>query len=91
MKSTNAPVDIADYNRLQGNVNAYGANHGLMVSLGDFTRAVRNENERSYFQIRLWGPDDLVEKLLETYDDLPDDIRTEIPLRNRRILVEAEE
>ncbi len=91
VKSTNAPVDIAEYNRLQGNVNTYGADHGLLVSLGDFTRAVRNENERSYFQVRLWGPYDLVDKLLETYDDLPDDVRAEIPLRNRRILIESEE
>lgn len=91
VKSGRSAVDIADYNRLQGNIGSYGADHGLMVSLGDFTRAVRNENERTFFQIRLWGPNDLVDKLLETYDDLPDDIRSEIPLRNRRVLIETEE
>ena len=91
VKSTSGPVDIAEYNRLQGNVHTYGADHGLLVSLGDFTRAVRNENERSYFQVRLWGPQDLVDKLLETYDDLPEDVRGEIPLRNRRVLIEEGE
>ena len=90
VKSGRNAVDLADYNRLQGNIGSFGADHGLLVSLGDFTRPVRNENERSFFQIRLWGPNDLVEKLLETYDDLPDDIRSEIPLRNRRILIETE-
>ena len=91
VKSGRTPVDLADYNRLQGNIGSYGADHGLLVSLGDFTRSVRNENERSFFQIRLWGPNDLVEKLLETYDNLPEEIRSEIPLRNRRVLIEAEE
>ncbi len=90
VKSGRNAVDLPDYNRLQGNIGSFGAEHGLLVSLGDFTRPVRNENERSFFQIRLWGPNDLVERLLETYDDLPDDIRSEIPLRNRRILIETE-
>ena len=91
VKSGRSALDIADYNRLQGNVGGYGADHGLLVSLGDFTRAVRNENERSFFQIRLWGPNELVDRLLETYDELPDDIRSDIPLRNRRILIETDE
>ena len=90
VKSGRNAVEIGDYNRLQGNIHSFGAEHGLLVSLGDFTRAVRNENERSFFQIRLWGPYDLVDRLIETYDDLPDDIRSEIPLRNRRVLIETE-
>ena len=90
VKSGRNPIDLPDYNRLQGNIGSFGADHGLLVSLSDFTRPVRNENERSFFQIRLWGPNDLVERLLEAYDDLPDDIRSEIPLRNRRILIETE-
>lgn len=53
VKSGRNPVDIADYNRLQGNIGGYWADHGLFVSLGDFTRTVCNENERSFFQIRL--------------------------------------
>ena len=90
MKSGHNAVILSDYNRLQGSIGSFGAEHGLLVGLGGFTKDVRNENERSFFQIRLWGPNDLAEKLLETYDDLPDDIRSEIPLRNRRILIETE-
>ena len=89
-KSGRSAVDIADYNRLQGNIGSYGADHGLLVSLGDYTRAVRNENERSFFQIRPWGPDEPVDRLLETCDELPDDIRSDIPLRDRKILIEME-
>ena len=90
VKSGRSPVDLPDYNRLQGNIGSFGADHGLLVSLGGFTKPVRNENERSFFQIRLWGPDDLADKLVETYEGLPEDIRSEIPLRNRRVLIEIE-
>ena len=89
VKSGRGAVDLPDYNRLQGNIKTYGADHGLLVSLGDFTRTVRNENERSYFEIRLWGPEELVDKLLETYDKLSETIRQDLPLRNLRIPVET--
>lgn len=91
VKSGRNPVDLADYNRLQGNIGGYGADHGLLVSLGDFTRSVRNENERSFFQIRLWGPFDLVDRLLDVYDALPEDIRSDIPLENQKVLMERED
>jgi restriction system protein len=91
VKSGRNAVDLADYNRLQGNIGAYGAEHGLLVSLGDFTRSVRNENERSFFQIRLWGPREIADRLVETYDALPADIQSELPIRRRGILIETEE
>ena len=91
VKSGSTPVGLPDYNRLQGNIRGFGAQHGLLVSLSDFSSVVRKENERSFFEIRLWGPHELVEKLLETYDSLPADIRADIPLRSRRVLVESED
>lgn len=89
VKSGLHPVDLPDYNRLQGNIKSFGADFGLLVSLGGFTSTVRNENERSYFQIRLWGANDLVDKLLETYERLPDDIQSAIPLRTMKVLIET--
>ena len=86
VKSGGSPVDLPDYNRLQDGIGNYGADHGLLVSLGDFTRAVRNENERSFFQIRLWGPFDLADRLLGVYDALPGDIRGDVPLENLKVL-----
>ena len=90
VKSGTSQVDLPDYNRLQGNVRSFGADHGLLVSLSDFTRAVRNENERSFFEIRLWGAGELTENLLDTYEKLPPDIRADIPLADRKVLLETE-
>ena len=86
VKSGRSPVELPDYNRLQGNVQGFGADHGLLVSLSDFTRAVRNENERSFFKIRLWGPYDLAQQVLDWYERLPADIRHDIPLENLKVL-----
>ena len=90
VKSGPTPADIGDYEQLQGGIRSYGADHGLLVSLEGFTAEVRKENVRSFFQIRLWGPDELVNRLLETYDSLPEDIRGEILLKSRGILIDAE-
>ena len=84
------PADIGDYEQLRGGIRNYGADHGLLVSLEGFTPEVRKENVRSFFQIRLWGSDELVNRLLETYDHLPEDIRSEIRLKSRGILMDAE-
>ena len=91
VKSGASPIGIADYDRLQGNIHGFGAQYGLLVSMGDFTRDVKRENERSFFQIRLWGPYELVDRLLESYDYLPPEIRAEIPLQTRRVPIESEE
>ena len=59
------------------------------MSLGGFTKAVRDRNAQSFFNVRLWGPDELAERLLDTYDSLPSDIHADIPLRDRKVLEDA--
>ena len=91
VKSGVIQVDLPDYNRLQGNIQSFGGQHGLLVSLSDFSRSVRNENDRSFFKIRLWGPEELTENLLEVYDKMPADVRADIPLVERKVLLEMED
>ena len=89
VKARRGPVGLAEYDRLMGNLDTFRAEHGLLVSLGGFTKPVRDRNAQSFFQIRLWGPDELAQRLLETYEALPVDIRTDVPLRDRKVLEEA--
>ena len=90
VKGRTSPVDLAEYDRLQGNIASFRAEHGLLVSLGGFTKPVHDRNEQSFFVIRLWGPDELAQRLLEKYDSLPQDIRADIPLETVRILRHTE-
>ena len=91
VKGRTSPVNLQEYSSLRGNINSFGADYGLLVSLGGFTKPVRERNEQqSFFVIRLWGPDDLAQRLLENYDALPQDIRADfradIPLEIARVL-----
>ena len=89
VKARRGPVGLPEYDRLMGNLDTFRAEHGLLVSLGGFTKPVHDRNAQSFFKIRLWGPDELAQRLLETYEDLPVDIRTDVPLRDRKVLEEA--
>lgn len=90
VKGRTSPVDLPEYDRLQGNISSFRAQHGLLVSLGGFTKPVHDRNEQSFFVIRLWGPDELAQQLLDNYDSLPQDIRADIPLETVRILRQTE-
>lgn len=90
VKARTSPVSLNEYDRLRGNIASSGAKHGLLVSLGGFTQPVQDRNEESFFVIRLWGPDELAQRLLENYDSLPQDIRADIPLETVRILRQTE-
>ena len=83
------PVGLAEYVRLSDNLDTFGAEHGLLVSLGGFAKTVHDRHARQFFEIRLWGPDKLAQRLLETYEDLPVDIRSDVPLRDRKVMEEA--
>ena len=91
VKSGGQNVGIADYDRLQGTLDTFNADYGLLVSSTGFTQNVIREDRRRFFKIRLWGPDDLVQKLLDTYDRLPQSIRANIPLENRLVWTGSDE
>ncbi len=90
IESGPGPVGIPGYNRFLENVRANREDHGLMVGLGGFTKAVREQNQPAFHQFRLWGPVELAQALQDTYDNLPQDIRAAVPLENRKVLVESE-
>ena len=54
---------------------------GLFVSLGGFSRAARDEADRSNQPLTLLDMDDFVELLLRHYDDLEVDARDLVPAR----------
>lgn len=68
--------------QLIGTMSNFGASHGLMVSWSGFTSQARAAARRRFFSVRLWTSDDIIDKVIESYDRLPDSIRADIPLVN---------
>jgi len=75
---------------LQGTMHAHNATHGLFVAWGGFKRTVRDEERRTFFQVRLWDSDDLIAELIDVYDALPAAIRDALPLTQVWTVVEDE-
>lgn len=87
VKSGNITVDQPTLQGLIGSIHDTQADHGLVVSWGGFTSAVRRRTNELFFRVRLWGREELVDNLLVVYDRLPEDIRAELPLRRTWTLV----
>ncbi|MDP2949149.1 MAG: restriction endonuclease [Chloroflexota bacterium] len=90
VKSSDQPVDVDILRALQGTVQSFGAEHGLLVAWGGFKQSVLTEARKGFFKIRLWDSGDLVNGLMQNYDKLPEDIKAELPLKRIWMLVPAE-
>lgn len=81
VKSQDTKVDVRVLRELSGVMTRFQADHGLLVGWGGFNQAVRAEAATDYFRVRLWEADDIVHGIEEHYARLPEDIRSEIPLK----------
>lgn len=91
VKSDQAAIDVKVVRELQGVMKQFGADHGLVVAWGGFKGTVVREMARQFFEIRLWTGDDLVQQVLEHYEELPADLRAELPLKRIWTLALPEE
>lgn len=81
VKSLQSTVDVNVLRALQGAMNTFGAQQGLLVSWGGFTRSAIEESRRSFFNVRLWDSNDLLEAIFKNYNELPADLKAELPLK----------
>ncbi len=90
VKSQSTAADVTVYRTLQGTMQSFRPEQGLLVCWGGFNKAARQESKQSHFTVRLWDSDDLVEAVLRTYESLPDEIRAELPLQRVWMMVHGE-
>jgi restriction system protein len=90
VKATQEPVDVKVFRELAGTMAAFKASQGLLVSWGGFKQTVIREARQETFKIRLWDQSDLVQAIYRTYDRLPKEIQTELPLKRVWMLVREE-
>lgn len=87
VKSSDNPIDIETLRGLRGVLHHFGAKYGLLVSWGGFKQSVLRDSRTSYFEIRLWNANDVVQNLQNNYDKLPENIQTILPLKRIWTLV----
>lgn len=91
VKSGDIVADQPTLQGLLGCVNDVRADHGLLVSWSGFTPPVRKRVNELYFRVRLWGREEILDALFATYDQLPAEMRAELPLRQIWALVPEDE
>jgi restriction system protein len=84
-------ADAPTVRDLQGTMNNFGAEQGLLVAWRGFKRGVREAARRNFFRIRLWDSDDVIDQLTAVYERLPAETRDQIPLTQVWTVVSAAE
>lgn len=87
VKSQNSPADVTVFRTLQGTMQTFQAQQGLLVCWGGFNKVVLGEAKTGYFRVRLWDSGDLVEAIYRTYEQLPAEIQADLPLKQEWMLV----
>lgn len=90
VKSQASPVDVTVFRTLQGSMQSFKAEQGLLVAWGGFNKMVLGEAKQGYFSVRLWESRDLVEAIYRNYERLPAEIQAELPLKRVWMLVHEE-
>lgn len=90
VKSQSSPLERSVITELQGAMRNFRAECGLVVAWGGYKRTVEQERARLYFEMRLWNADDLIRAVQAHYEELPDSIQAEIPLKRVWLLVPDE-
>ena len=87
VKSSQSPSDVNVLRALQGTMQNFKADQGLLVSWSGFNKVVEKEARLSFFSVRLWNADDLIEAVMKNYEHLPKELQNELPLKRIWALV----
>ena len=87
VKSGRQVSGVSVLRELQGVMQTFQADNGLLVSWGGFARPAEQEAKALYFNVRLWGAEQLLEAVLENYEKLSATVRSELPLKRVWALV----
>lgn len=91
VKSGTGTIDRPTVDKLLGAVTKFNANQGLFVAWGGFKQNVEKELAASFFRLRLWSQDNLLQELFAVYDKLDDEIKAQIPLKRVWTVVVADD
>lgn len=90
VKSGDQQQDVKVLRELKGVMKDFGAEQGLFIAWGGFRRTALAEARRAFFEIRLWDAGHLVDAVLRHYDQFPEDLKADLPLKRIWSLVQEE-
>ena len=91
IKTNEQPIDRPTLDQLIGTMNNVQADQGLLISWSGFKSSVTKEIPIQFFRVRLWDQGDIIRELMNVYEDLDEDIKSEIPLKKIWTLAEIDE
>lgn len=86
VKSEPGAVGSAVLRTLHSAVTRYDADHGVLVAWGGVSKPAMAEFSHLRKTIRIWDSEELLDKLFQTYPQLPDSIRAQLPLKQAWVL-----
>lgn len=86
VKTETSPIGRQVLDQLIGVMQNTHAHHGLLVSWSGFKKTVEQEEASQFFRVRLWSSDQVVDELLGCYENLSEELQSEIPLQRTWIL-----
>lgn len=72
---------------LEGVMSRIGADQGLFVSWDGFNKTAIANKRDLFFKVRLWDDKKLIANLMKCYDNLPDELQAELPLKRLWVVV----
>lgn len=91
VKAVAGRTDVKVVRELDGAIRRFGADQGLLVSWGGFTKPAEDEARNQFFRIRLWNARNLLAAIYRHYPNLPQSIRADLPLKQIWVLNEDAE
>jgi restriction system protein len=90
VKSSASQIGVDVLRQLQGTMQNFKAEKGLLIAWGGYTRDALQEAKQSYFSIRLWNQGELIDEITRQYDKFDDELKAELPLKRIWVLVDEE-
>jgi restriction system protein len=90
VKSSPSPVDVRILRELKGVMQNVSATQGLLVAWGGFTKDAIQEAKNLYFSVRLWDQGNIIDEIIEHYENFCDELKAELPLKRIWTLVSEE-
>ena len=87
VKSSESPADVRVLRELQGSMQTFKADQGLLVSWGGLNGPADREARHNHFTVRVWDAKELLRAVFRNYERLPADLQAELPLKRVWALV----